>query len=167
MQICVAIGLFRWDALWWKTTARSMDMPGPSPASQLLLSINLPLALPHALLSRHLYGWWDSITFTVAIGLFWYWVAMNIVSWRERRVAHLFSWRPLRILADIVIVGMGVFWIVVCWKEISHYPDERLFSVPTPLWYALLLGLSILWGMVLVSFFGYDCILSLPRRTAA
>jgi len=57
------------------------------------------------------------------------------------------------ILADIVIIGIGVFWIVVCWKEISHYPNERLFSAPTSLWYAPLLGLPILWGMVLVSIF--------------
>jgi hypothetical protein len=140
-----------------------MDMPGPSPGFQLLVSINAPLALPRALVFRHLHGLWDPITFTVAIALFWYWVGLNIVSWRERRVAYLFSWRPLRLLTDVMLIGIGVFWIVVCWNEIDPYTNERLFSARDCLWYALLLGLPILWGTALISFFGYDCIHSLLR----
>ena len=163
MQVCVALGLFKWDALWWRTVARSMDMPGPSPAFQLLVSINAPLALPRAFVFRHLPGLWDPVTFTVAIGLFWYWVGMNFVSWRERRAAYLFSWRPLRLLADVLAIGVGLFWIGVCWNEIRH-PNERLFSVQDWLWYALLLGLPFLWGILLISFFGYDCIHSFVTR---
>jgi hypothetical protein len=105
----------------------------------------------------------DPVTFTVAIGLFWYWVGMNIVSWRERRAAYLFSWRPLQLLADVLAIGVGLFWIGVCWNEIRH-PNERLFSVQDWLWYALLFGLPILWGIVLISFFGYDCIHSFVTR---
>ena len=31
-----------------------------------------PVALPRELLYRYLPGWWDSITFIAAIGVFWY-----------------------------------------------------------------------------------------------
>jgi hypothetical protein len=167
LHVCVALGLFTCDARWWRTVARSMDMPGPSPAFQLLASINAPLALPRALMFRHLHGLWDPITFIAAIGVFWYWVGLNIVSWRERRAAYLFSKIPLRLLADVLLIGVGVFWIFVCWKEIYPNPQERLFSAPDWGWYALLLGLPILWGIVLISFFGYDCIHSLVRRKSA
>jgi hypothetical protein len=165
VQVGLAAGLFMWDAFWYRVVARHMDMPGTSPAFKLLVSINAPLALPRAFVFRHLPGWWDPVTFIVAIGLFWYWVGMNIVSWRERRIAYLFSWRPLRLLADALFIGVGVFWIVVCWNEI-HGPNERLFSAQDWqdwLWYAISLGLPILWGIVLISFFGYDCSRSLVR----
>jgi hypothetical protein len=114
-----------------------MDMPGPSPAFQLLVSINAPLALPRVLVFRHLHGWWDPITFTVAIAFFWYWIGMNIVSWRQRRLAYLFSWRPLRLLTDILLIGVGVFWIAVCGNEIHVYPP---FSAHDWLWYASITG---------------------------
>ena len=166
VQVGLAVTLLTWDAFWQRTMARHMDMPGPSPAFKLLVSINAPLALPRAFVFRHLPGWWDPITFTVGIGLLWYWVAMNIVSWRERGVAYLFSWRPLRLVADVVVIGIGLFWIVVCWNEI-HHPNERLFSLQDWMWYALLLGLPIVWGMVLISFFGYDCIHCLIRNKSA
>jgi hypothetical protein len=63
VQLCVALVRLRWDVLWWRTVARSMDMPGPSPASQLLVSINTPLALLEAFVFRHLPARWDLITF--------------------------------------------------------------------------------------------------------
>src|SRR3954454_4075156 len=107
VQLCVALALLTLDALWRRTVAPSMDMPGPSPASQLLGSINAPLALLETFVFRHLPGRWDLITFVVAIGVFWYWVGMNIVSWREQRAAYLFLWTPLRLLADIMIIGLG------------------------------------------------------------
>jgi ABC-type uncharacterized transport system permease subunit len=148
-----------------------MDMPGPSPASQLLGSINAPLALLDAFVVRHLHlpGRWDLIIFVAAIAVFWYWVGMNIVSWREQRAAYLFSWTPLRLLADIMIIGGGTFLIVVGWKEI-HRNNERLFSAQDWqdwLWYTLSLALPILWGTMLITFFGYDCIRSLIRRKSA
>lgn len=166
VQLCLALVLLRWDMLWWRTVARSMDMPGPSPASQLLVSINTPLALLEAFVFRHLPARWDLITFVVAIEVFWYWVGMNIVTWREQRAAYLFSWMPLRLLADVTIIGIGAFWILECCKEIYRYPDQRLFSARGWL-YPLLLALPIVWGIVLVSFFGYDCIHSLVRRKSA
>lgn len=116
---------------------------------------------------RYLYGLWDRVTLTVAIGLFWYWVAMNIVSWRERRVAYLFSRRPLRILADSVIIGIGVLWIVVCFKEISHYPDERIFSAPNALWYAPAVGIADSVGDSSGFVFWLRLHHSLVRRTPA
>jgi len=169
VQLCMTAGLLAWDALWWRTVARSMDMPGASPASHLLVAINAPLSLLETFVFRHLPGWWHLTAYVVAIALFWYWVGMNIISWRERRSAFLFSWMPLRLLADAVIIGVGVFWIVVLWDEIRR-PNGRLFLAadwPIWLWYALSLSIPILWAIVLVSFFGYDCIHTLIRRKSA
>jgi hypothetical protein len=58
-------------------------MPGPAPAFKLLVSINAPVALLRAFLYRHLPGYWDDVTFILGIGLFWYWIALNILRFRE------------------------------------------------------------------------------------
>ena len=169
VQLCVALALLTLDALWGGQWRHPWTCRAPRQLPKLLGSINAPLALLETFVFRHLPRRWDLITFVAAIGVFWYWVGMNIVSWREQRAAYLFPWTPLRLLADIMIIGLGTFLIVVCWKEIQRY-NERLFSAQDWqdwLWYALSLALPILWGTVLITFFGYDCIHSLIRRKSA
>jgi len=140
--------------------------PETSPAFQLLIAINTPLALPQAWVFRWFPGWWDRIALIVAIGVFWHWVAMNVASWRERRMACMFSSEPLRVLADLAVIGVGVFWMAVVWGWV-HHPNERLFSLQERLWHLLLLALPALWSVLLVALFGYDCILSFLRIESA
>jgi hypothetical protein len=102
-------------------------------------------------------GWWDPAVFVIAIALFWYWVAMNVLSWRHQRAAYTFSWTPLRLIADAAVIAVGVFWLVVCWREI-HHRSELLFSWSDYTWYVVLFGLPLAWALGLISFFGYDSV---------
>jgi len=102
--------------------------------STFLASVNAPVALVRALLSRFYFGWWSyNVGFVIAIGLFWHWIALNISSWRLYRTARTFVWLPLRIVADaaLVIVGglLGVITADTCglWAPVFH---SRFGGIP-------------------------------------
>jgi hypothetical protein len=101
----LTLGLLSWDYSWQKVH-RSW---GTSPGFSLLVGINAPAALGRALLARHLPGWWDLGVLLVAVGLLWYWVGLNVESWRQRRMAWVSSRRALRLVADSAFIVIGVF----------------------------------------------------------
>jgi hypothetical protein len=115
VQMAIAGGLLWWSHLWQRTAMRIMDIPGPAPAFTFLISLNAPVALARTLWYHYLPDLWEHVVFIAAIGAFWYWIALNIHSWRERRVLFLFTWPPLRITADLLLIAMGVFlgWICI------------------------------------------------------
>ena len=161
VQMVLAVGLLVSDHFWLRTAMRRADMPGQSPAFTLLVSINAPVALARAFVFRRLPDQWDKVTFTAAIGLLWYWVALNLDSWRKRRTVSMFSWVPLRLVCDFVLLGVGVFWGGVWVRTLPHYLPVSWFG-----WLSLVLrmGLEPAWSLVLIFFVGRDFIHCILRK---
>ena len=99
-------------ALLWRTYLYDMAMRGRGtgicPALQLLGSINAPVTVARMIWFHHTPYFWDYAAYIVAIGLFWYWAALNISCWRKRRTVCLFSFLPLRLAGDVLLVAIGV-----------------------------------------------------------
>ena len=128
------------------------DMPGVPPPFILLSAINFPLVMLRTLVIRYfslhrplllpyLWGRWGDIALVTAIGMFWYWVSLNIESWHQSRRVFMFSWKPLRLAGDTIAVVVGVTWPFVF---VARYlvpppfsPTEWLFNVPCLLWSAV------------------------------
>ena len=159
VQTLAALALLVWTDRWERALMRISDMPGTPPSFSLLIAINAPLAVPRALAFRYLPGWWDDITLIVAIAAFWYWVALNIESWQLRRRILIFSWTPLRLLGDVVGVGIGVMSALVpshdfvLWRA---YGFPRVPSLTGWLWFIPCTCLPILWSVMLILLFGRD-----------
>jgi hypothetical protein len=161
VQMALALALRVSSQLWYRAMGRIQDMPGPFPPSQLLVSVNAPVALPLSFLYRHMIGWYDA-AFFAAIGALWYWVALNICSWRERRVVCMFTWKPLRLMGDLVLVGVGMVWAFVCTHEVLHgYWPHTPFGW---LWDGVCMGFVLAWSLALMFFFGRDLIHCLLRK---
>lgn len=166
-QMILAMALLVWNAKWYVAMRlRHIDMPGTSPAYKLLISINAPLALPRAFWSRylHLPVLWDNLALVVAIGFLWYWVALNVLSWRERRTVCIFSWMPLRLCGDVALICVGMFWLLDCWYEIIRFYQPVAWLDWARL--TLLVGLPIAWSVVLILFFGRDLVYCVLRKKA-
>ncbi len=161
VQMALALALLVWSQLWSRAMMRTQDMPGPSPAFTLLVSLNAPVALPRTFWFRYLPDRWDDVTFIVAIGLLWYWVALNVQSWRQQRMAYTFSRTPLRLTCDFVLISVGIFWGFTSWSEtVSRYLPIAWSGW---LWFVLRMGLQLTWCVMLILFFGRDfihCILA-------
>lgn len=149
-QMILAVGLLRCSHFWFMAQAKISDMPGPAPAFTLLVSINAPVAMARAFLYRHLPPAWDEVTFILAIGLLWYWVASSILRWKERRSLVMFAWPPLRIFGDLLMIANGAF---LGWLYIVHglgFLTWRWF-VPSSAFFAM-------WSLSLIVFFTVDII---------
>ncbi len=151
LQILVAIALLIWSYRWQLALMRIGDMPGPPPSFRLLIAINAPLAVFRAQVLSGLPGCWGDIIFIPAIGMFWYGVSLNIESWQQTRRVLMFSWRPLRLVGDTVLVGVGVFWALLL--RAYAFP---VLSFTSWLWFVPLTGLPILWASGLILLFGRD-----------
>ncbi len=165
-QMALASALLLWSHQWTKAMTHIQDMPGPSPAFMLLISINAPVALPRAFWFRYLPDLWDSLTFIVTIGLLWYWVALNVQSWRARRRVCMFAAIPLRLIGDLIVISIGVFWGFLSWRELcgSNAPIFWLGS-PSSNWLVIVLciGFQVAWCAALLAFFGRDFIQGVQR----
>ena len=96
--MAIALGLLWWSQVQFEADMRIMDMPGPAPAFTLLIAINGPAVLPRAFWANYLSTLWDDLALIAAVGLLWYWVALNIDAWRKRRtVGH--------VLVDALAIG--------------------------------------------------------------
>jgi hypothetical protein len=164
VQTLVAVALLVWTYRWERALMRVQDMPGTPPSFSLLIAINAPLAMPRALVSLYLPGWWDYITLIAVIGLLWYWVALNIDSWRHRRTIFTFSWLPLRLAVDAVAVGIGGVLTLVSWQSIFH--GYLRFSWGRWVWFVTCMGLFLAWAAVLIFCFGRDLLHCILRRTS-
>jgi hypothetical protein len=172
-QMAIAVVLLRWSNLWlWDATHRlHMDMPGIAPAFTLLVSINLPVAsLAQLIWVRYLPASLDNMVLVVAIGIFWYWIALNIDSWRTQRSMVWFAWLPLRILADVAVIivcgGLGFLEAASLIIIMPSTPLSQLgwlWSFPT--WAAL-----FFWTFGSIFTLGYDlvhCFLRKSRQTTS
>jgi hypothetical protein len=107
---------------------RLADSRGFHPAFILLLCLNLPVTVP---LKLTLYGylptlWFDAIL-VAAIGAFWYWVALWMHSYHERRTLLPFS-LPLQITADLLLIATGAClgWLLLGRLETIQITIRRL-----------------------------------------
>jgi hypothetical protein len=162
VQIAVAAGLLWWSDQWFKAQMRLQDMPGLAPAFTLCISINAPIALPRALLFRHLSAYWDYVVLVLAVGVLWYWVALNIESLRRGGNVLMFRWVPLRLAGDLLLIAMGAFW------GIAWVPEARRSLTYWPwAWMPCVLGFLVAWSFALIFFFGRDFIRCLRDREPA
>jgi hypothetical protein len=165
-QMLLAVGLVWWSDRWFEVQMRLQDMPGPAPAFQLCACINAPVALVRSLCFRHLSHYDDSIALVIAVGALWYWVALNVESWRRDRMVLTFRWAPVRISTDLLLVAMGVLF--GCW-----FVAEGGILSPSPwplaswLWIAGLLTPLLGWSLALIFSFGRDFIHCIRGRKPA
>ena len=183
-QMALAVALLWWNQLLMLASRRRCDMPGATPASSLLHSVNAPLA--HEVWGSILYKLyiWDNallandVALIAAVGLFWYWVALNIRSWRQRRTVLMFSWRPARFTLDAFLVAYGALFGLIGlfgWYEAIRFAPSTAHGIGCfgpNLWFNLLPsiatgGIYLAWSLVLISFFGRDFIHCALRKTAA
>lgn len=162
----LAVGLLVWTYRWERALMRIQDMPGTPPSFTLLIAINAPLAMPRALVYRYLPDWWDDITLVVEIGMFWYWVSLNVESWQQGHRVFMFSWIPLRLAGDTIAVGIGAMWAFVIVSHNRGYYLPELVSSRDWLWFAPCVCLPILWSAALMLFFGRDFAHCLLRSNA-
>jgi hypothetical protein len=174
-QMVLAFALLWWSNVLDLAARHVCDMPGPSPAFELLTSINAPVALARAFWYFHLPYLWDAGTLVVAVGLFWYWVALNIYSWRQRRTVFMFSWVPVRLAGDLLLIAVGVLWGLACVDEVRSIvhvaPAWSGTGCFGPLVWSMWLpsivvaGLHLAWSLVLTLFFGGDFFRCVLRKS--
>lgn len=171
-QMLLAIALYWWSDTWFRAALRVSDMPGLSPAFTLLVAINAPAALPRALWYLHVSEVLDRVILIVGVGLLWYWVALNIDSWRKGRRVCVFEWSPLRLAVDLVFVGEGVFLGFLCLRGSMSVESIRVVALGLRLypfgWLSILFIVAVevflvAWSFSLVYFFGRDFIHSILR----
>lgn len=158
-QMVLAVGLLWWSYRWDRWAMRIMDMPGPAPAFTLLVFINAPVALARMFWFHHgLEGLWSDALFVGLIGLLWYWIALNIVSWRARRTLVLFTWTPLRIAVDLVLIG-------VCACFLWYSRTVNVAGLPWR-WFAPLVIFLIFWSFASVFILCRDLVLCFRHKVS-
>jgi hypothetical protein len=150
----LAVGLFTWGQMWLRTVARHDDMPGPSPADTLLFTINGPIGVLTGYWGRWLPPVWSMALYIAGVGALWYWVALNITHWPQRKTLYLFRYTPLRIGTDL---------LMLCFSPLLLF-----FGVGRPFPFdvlsALAVACSFIWFFAWIFFAGRDLILCISRK---
>jgi len=173
VQMTLAIALIWQSQVWFERARHKNHMPGIAPHFTLLVAINAPVTFPRALWYMHISYYWDMSILVAMIGLLWYWVALNVVAWRTRRAVQVFSWLPLRLGSDAILIVLGLFFGVVCvWDivapRIGLYGPYGLRSLDLDWWHpSLLVAVTVLllgWCAGLTYFFGRDFVQCILRK---
>jgi hypothetical protein len=107
--VALMVLLLRWNNSLRHVAARWCDVPGPAPADRLLMSLNAPLIFQSRVWYDSFSYPWNVVTQLGAVGLFWYWVAVNISSWRRGGSMITISWRPARFALDALLILLASF----------------------------------------------------------
>ena len=176
VQMMLAATLLWWDHTLSRAANRVCDMAGPSPAFGLLVAINLPVNLPRIVWERYLPYSWSVFIMIAAVGLFWYWIALNVHSWRRRQTVFS-SWpRGAQLVVDVVIVAFGLVWglygVGMGYREWPRSFTHGMGCFGLNLWFTLLPLIMttcsfLAWSLVLIFFFGRDFIHCALRKTTA
>jgi hypothetical protein len=170
-QMVLLLLLLRWNNSLEAFANRVCAMPGPTPADELLMSMNAPL-LVQRYLNYSLSYPWNVVDQLGAVGLFWYWVAVNISSWRCGGSMITIGWRPARFVLDGVLILLGLSFGLVgvlgegvrrALPSASYYGLHSVGCFGPNLQYRLLpsmsaAGLYLGWCAVLSLFCGRDLI---------
>jgi hypothetical protein len=167
----LAAGLCWLSSRWQESLMHSRQAsPGLDPAYVILASMNSPVAIArvaamNALFSRelnYLPPLWDGVTLIGASGLLWYWVAVNIDSWRKSGTIRSFAWTPLRVVTDLIVLGICALLMCLLVFGLRNGPAGTL-SLTT--WQSGTLVLSyIAWVVGQGCLFGYDLYFVLRGR---
>jgi hypothetical protein len=135
---------------------RIYDAPPIPHAFTLLVFMNAPANLLRWAWFYHVDGVWSDAMFVALIGLLWYWVALSICSWRERRSIVLFSSAPMRVVADLALIAMGPT-IALGFRpvDVAHLP--WLWRIPVA-------ACFLVWSLGPVIIFGHDLIDCFRRK---
>jgi len=164
-QMLLAVFLYWRSDVWDKWAMRRYDMPGPSPAFTFLIAVNVPLAPFRAFLFRYLPVLWDRVFFIATVGLLWYWVALNVESWRRDRKVRVFQCLPLRLIVDTFLAALGVF--LGCILVVQGRQIHMNLQFSSPLLAPSVLGGLLAWSLTLIFFFGRDLIQCVRERLHA
>jgi hypothetical protein len=180
-QIVLAIVL-DWRSLVWDRAVRAIsisDMPGFAPFATLGASINGPIVFVNNIFVRLVL--WNSTldvwknyllgrtVWAALVGLLWYWTALNLDSWRQRRAVVMFTWPPLRLVGDLLLIVTGVVWGILgivsgaAWSGVPYVTIAPLHVSPylAQPWQLVLLRafvvtFSLSWSFALIFPFGRD-----------
>jgi hypothetical protein len=159
LQVVLALGLLVADDVWQRANP-GQCVPEASPALNWLGSIDLPVVVPVVLWFPRLPNPWNEITLLAAIGLFWYWVALTLVSWQERRTVCLFSFMPLRLIYVLIPLSGGAVLFAFCCQDLFNRGLRVSWSQ-----LAFLIAPSA-WSIVLIFVFGWDLVRCVLRLRA-
>jgi hypothetical protein len=162
-QMGLAAALW-WCANRWQLAATAMQGPS-SPAFDLLLIISWPVVPVRMLWFWHTPYLWDEVASIASIGMFWYWVALNIETLRERGMVLMFKWAPLRIAGDLLLITVGVFLGLLCTSTVIHGPPTYFPRLgPEWLWLVPTVAMEFIWSASLIFIFGRDAIYCVLRK---
>ena len=158
VQMGLAVVFLRLEFL-HAVAQRQADSPGVHPAFILLLLLDLPVTAP---LKLAVYGllptlWFDALL-VFAIGVFWYWFALGLHSYHERKILLPFRWAPARIIGDVLLVAAGVFVACLLLGEVRDFPNSLSPSALGWPWAIPIWASSLLWSLGPVFVFGQDLI---------
>ena|SRR5579871_252527 len=160
-QMILATVLLWWNYVWGQSILhRTHGSFGPLPIFTVLIGINAPVALARATWSDLVPWLWDNVLLVLGVGILWYWVALNIECWRKDHSVWMFCWIPLRLLANVLVVGVGGLLAFVIFDEFERH--TRHFSASeVPLFLASYGLFFIAWAGILIVFFARDFIICL------
>jgi hypothetical protein len=103
----------------------------------------------------HASAFGDYWIFVLALRVSWYWVALNVDSWRRDRT--VLTQVPLRLAAALLLIAMGAFWGLTMASEVLDvlFPYWHWSGW---LWPSGILGLLLAWSISSSVFFGRDFI---------
>ena len=151
-NIALRLLLLRWDNS-LSHLAGACDSPGPSPADRLLMSMNAPLIFQLRIWYYSFSYPWNVAMEMIAVGLLWYWVAVNISSWRSGGNMITLSWRPARFGLDATLIILGLIF--------------GLLAVNETRWGVIYAEYMRRWGLNSVGCFGPISYQSLAAMAAA
>lgn len=109
-QMILAAVTIWWFYLWINLADRIYDSPGSPVGFNAVLLMNAPVSIARSLFYQLSPQWSDSM-YVASVGILWYWVALNVDSWYERRRVVMFRRVPIRIATDLVLIMLGPYSI--------------------------------------------------------
>ena len=149
-QMALAVALI-WQS--FRELAGAHIKGGSTPAFGLLVLINPPAAMLRRLWFNYVDNPWDNVMFVASVGVFWCLVGFSIDSWQK---LLLFTWKPLRVAADLVLIALGPYFIWFLGRvDVADMPWQ---------WRAPALAVVFCWLLGTPFIFGRELIHCLRRN---
>ena len=161
VQMAFAIVCLRLTYLFDLAT-REDDMPGKHPAFHILIFLNFPLML---VLKKLMFGGLLQLSvLVIAIGGFWYWIALLLNKYGRRRSLFPLEWGMGRMVADLVVISLSALLGGSLVKSYLDYPDSLVPTLSFRYPWSIPVLLSFLpWTMGPIWVFSNDLIRCLRR----
>jgi len=150
-----------WFNVRWLVSARRHGILGSSPEFDLLMALNW-FVVPLRSAWWRLPFLWDMVASILVIGLFWYWIALNIERLRNRQTLRLFKWRPLRMAAGFLFVAIGLVFGLVFAATVMGGPGR--YNARFGWEWLLTVAIELGWCVILIFFGGRDAVDCLRKR---